>query len=380
MGCGLKHMELKEAEILVVKVGTSTLTYENGKVNLRRMEELCRTLSDLQNAGRKLVLVSSGAIGVGMGKLGLPQRPEETEKKQALAAVGQCELMFLYDKFFGEYGHTVAQVLLTADVVDFPRGRENVQNTFRELLSMGAIPVVNENDTVSVEQIRFGDNDTLAALVACLIDADLMVILSDIDGLYDANPHRVEGARLIGRVERIDQAVMDVAGEAGTTVGSGGMITKIKAARVLMAAGIPMVICNGRAPDAVVRAAEGEEMGTRFVAAARPHEITPKKLWIALGDAARGSVTVDEGAKDALVRRGSSLLCVGVVEGHFDAGDIVDIKDAEGHLFARGKAAFASDEVELACGRTREAMERNRLLAPLATRPLVHRDELIVFE
>ena len=156
-------MEVKDAEILVVKVGTSTLTYENGKVNLRRMEELCRTLSDLQNAGRKLVLVSSGAIGVGMGKLGLLQRPEETEKKQALAAVGQCELMFLYDKFFGEYNHTVAQVLLTADVVDVPRGRGNVQNTFRELLSMGVIPVVNENDTVETKELEgknFGDNDT----------------------------------------------------------------------------------------------------------------------------------------------------------------------------------------------------------------------------
>ena len=156
-------MELKDAQVLVVKVGTSTLTYENGKVNLRRLERLCRTLSDLQNAGRKLVLVSSGAIGVGMGKLGLPQRPEETEKKQALAAIGQCELMFLYDKFFGEYDHTVAQVLLTADVVDFPRGRENVQNTFRELLSMGVIPVVNENDTVETQELEgknFGDNDT----------------------------------------------------------------------------------------------------------------------------------------------------------------------------------------------------------------------------
>ncbi len=186
-------MELKDAEILVVKVGTSTLTYENGKVNLRRLERLCRTLSDLQNAGRKLVLVSSGAIGVGMGKLGLSQRPEETEKKQALAAVGQCELMFLYDKFFGEYNRTVAQVLLTADVVDFPKGRENVQNTFRELLSMGVIPVVNENDTVETQELEgknFGDNDTLSAVVAGLCGAQGLVILTDIDGLYDGDPER----------------------------------------------------------------------------------------------------------------------------------------------------------------------------------------------
>ena len=218
-------MELKDAQVLVVKVGTSTLTYENGKVNLRRLERLCRTLSDLQNAGRKLVLVSSGAIGVGMGKLGLPQRPEETEKKQALAAIGQCELMFLYDKFFGEYDHTVAQVLLTADVVDFPRGRENVQNTFRELLSMGVIPVVNENDTVETQELEgknFGDNDTLSAVVAGLCGAQGLIILTDIDGLYDSDPRKNPQARRIPRVEEITPAVEELAGGAGSNRGTGG--------------------------------------------------------------------------------------------------------------------------------------------------------------
>ena len=371
-----------EVRRLVVKIGSSTLTTSESTIDYAYLNRMADQIARVREAGWRPVIVTSAAIACGLEALGIVERPHDMPSLQAAASVGQGALSAAYAQAFARHGLLTSVVLLTRRDTADRTAYLHARDTLLRLLDLGVVPVVNENDTVSVEQIRFGDNDTLAALVACLIDADLMVILSDIDGLFDANPHRVPTARLIRRVERIGQDVMDVAGEAGTTVGSGGMVTKVKAARVLMAAGIPMVICNGRAPDAVVRAAEGEEMGTRFVAAARPHEITPKKLWIALGDAARGSVTVDEGAKDALVRRGSSLLCVGVaaVEGHFDAGDIVDIKDAEGHLFARGKAAFASDEVELACGHTREAMERNRLLAPLATRPLVHRDELIVFE
>ena len=261
-------MELKDAQVLVVKVGTSTLTYENGKVNLRRLERLCRTLSDLQNAGRKLVLVSSGAIGVGMGKLGLPQRPEETEKKQALAAIGQCELMFLYDKFFGEYNHTVAQVLLTADVVDFPRGRENVQNTFRELLSMGVIPVVNENDTVETQELEgknFGDNDTLSAVVAGLCGAQGLIILTDIDGLYDSDPRKNPQARRIPRVEEITPAVEELAGGAGSNRGTGGMATKLRAARMVTGQGCDMIITNGDQPQLLYDIVEGKQVGTRFL-------------------------------------------------------------------------------------------------------------------
>ena len=244
------------------------------------------------------------------------------------------------------------------------------------------VPIVNENDTVSVEQIRFGDNDTLAALVACLIDADLMVILSDIDGLYTANPQIDPAATLIPVVDRVGRDILAAAGGAVSGVGSGGMITKIKAARVLMAAGIPMVICQGRRADCIAQAAAGEAVGTLFTAPDRPHEITAKKLWIALGDAARGALVVDDGAKTALTCKGSSLLSVGVraVEGRFDAGDIVDIKDGSGHLFARGKVSFASDEAALAIGRTRAELQANRLLASLADKALVHRDELVVFE
>ena len=193
-----KIMDLNTVKTVVVKIGTSTLTYENGKMNLRRIDKLCRTLCDLQNGGRRIVLVTSGAIGVGMGKLGLPERPDDTAKKQALAAIGQCELMFAYDKFFGEYHQNVAQVLLTADVTSQPISRRNVENTFRELLDMNVIPIVNENDTVAVDELEgrnFGDNDTLSAIVASIINADVLMILTDIDGVYDKNPKAYPDAK-----------------------------------------------------------------------------------------------------------------------------------------------------------------------------------------
>ncbi len=256
-------------EIWVVKVGTSTLTYENGRVNLRRMECLCRALADLQNAGKRLVLVSSGAIGVGMGKLGLKSRPAETEKKQALAAVGQCELMFLYDKFFGEYNHTVAQVLLTAGVVHDDRGRHNVENTFRELLTMGTIPIVNENDTVETSELEgqnFGDNDTLSAVVAELIAADFLVILTDTDGLYDSDPRKNPAAKLIPRVENITPEIEALAGGAGSSRGTGGMATKLRAAKMAGAKGIPCAVVSGADMENLYRLLEGKPAGTLFAA------------------------------------------------------------------------------------------------------------------
>lgn len=261
-------MEMKE-EIWVIKVGTSTLTYENGRVNLRRMESLCRALADMQNSGKHLVLVSSGAIGVGMGKLGLESRPAETEKKQALAAVGQCELMFLYDKFFGEYNQTVAQVLLTAGVVHDDRGRRNVENTFRELLMMGAIPIVNENDTVETSELEgqnFGDNDTLSAVVAGLVAADFLVILTDIDGLYDSDPRKNPAARLIPRVEEITPEIEALAGGAGSSRGTGGMATKLRAAKMAGDKGIPCAVVSGADMGNLYKLLEGEPAGTLFLA------------------------------------------------------------------------------------------------------------------
>ena len=247
--------EITQAKRVVVKVGTSTLTYENGKLNLRRVESLCRVLSDLQNGGREIVLVTSGAIGVGMGKLGLHDRPSETEKKQALAAVGQCELMFIYDKFFGEYSRTVAQVLLT---------------TFAELIGMGIIPIVNENDTVGVDELvgsHIGDNDTLSAIVAQLTGADLLILLTDIDGLYTANPRIDPDARRIPYVAGVTEEVEALAGGAGTNRGTGGMATKVKAASMVNADGIPCCVMSGANPENLYRLFDGEQIGTVFSAA-----------------------------------------------------------------------------------------------------------------
>ena len=260
-----KIMDLNTVKTVVVKIGTSTLTYENGKMNLRRIDKLCRTLCNLQNGGRRIVLVTSGAIGVGMGKLGLPERPDDTAKKQALAAIGQCELMFAYDKFFGEYHQNVAQVLLTADVTSQPISCRNVENTFRELLDMNVIPIVNENDTVAVEEIEFGDNDSLAAVVSRVSNADLLVIFTDMDGLFDDNPRENPEARLIPVVHEINDDLRAIVGGAGTANGTGGMITKLHAAELCNEKNIPMFVVNGAKPEILYDLADGRLAGTLFL-------------------------------------------------------------------------------------------------------------------
>ncbi len=251
---------------IVVKVGTSTLTHATGRVNIRRITALCRVLSDLKNAGHQVLLVSSGAIGMGVGKLSLPGRPADMPTKQAAAAVGQCELMYTYDKLFGEYSHIVAQLLLTGADVEDPERLQNFHNTLEKLLELGALPIINENDTVSTQEIAVGDNDTLAAIVAVSAAADLLVLLSDIDGLYTADPHTVPEAALIPRVEAVTADIRALAGCAGTARGTGGMVTKLNAAEKCMAAGIDMIIANGADPDILYRLLDGEAFGTRFCA------------------------------------------------------------------------------------------------------------------
>lgn len=258
---------ITKSKRIVIKVGTSTLTHPSGKINIRHLENLCKVIADLQNSGKEITLVSSGAIGVGVGKLNLKTRPRETSKKQALAAIGQCELMFMYDKFFGEFNHTVAQVLLTADVVHNRGSRQNVQNTFAELIDMGIIPVVNENDTVATDELEgnnFGDNDNLSAIVAKLIDADLLVILTDIDGLYDKDPRKYSDARRIPIVEKIDQEIEALAGGAGSLFGTGGMTTKVGAAKLSTQAGIPCCVIKGDNPANLYPLFNGQAIGTIF--------------------------------------------------------------------------------------------------------------------
>ena len=250
---------------IVVKVGTSTLAHATGRLNIRHVEELVKVLSDLKNAGHEMILVSSGAIGMGVGKLNLPGKPSDIPTKQAAAAVGQCELMYTYDKLFSEYNHTVAQILLTGEDVDHEERRTNFENTMYRLLELGALPIINENDTVATAEIKVGDNDTLGGIVACCVKADLLVLLSDIEGLYTADPRKDPAATLISVVEEVTPEVEALAGGAGSSLGTGGMATKLRATKMVTQAGCDMIIANGEHPSYLYDIVEGKAVGTRFL-------------------------------------------------------------------------------------------------------------------
>lgn len=366
---------------MVVKIGSSTLVGTDRTLRRDFISDLARQAAELRDAGWGLVVVSSGAIACGAPVLGFPARPADMPSLQACASVGQCVLSAAYDEEFRARDLLTSLVLLTRHDTARRNSYLHARDTLTRLVELGVVPIVNENDTVTVDEIRFGDNDTLAALVSCLVSADLCVTLSDIDGLYTANPMEDPTARFIPRVEKIDAKIIASAGDSSTSVGTGGMITKIRASRILMTAGIASVICSGAERDALVRLAAGESVGTLFVPPAGRLDIAPRKLWIALGDSVHGWVTVDAGAADALVRRGSSLLPVGItrVEGDFAAGDVLDVRDPDGLVIARGLAQAGSDELTLAAGRHQDEIAANRLLAALAGKPAIHRDELIVF-
>lgn len=250
---------------IVIKIGTSTLAHKSGLINIRRVEELCKVMSDLKNAGNEVILVSSGAIGMGAGKLSLKERPSDIPTKQAAAAVGQCELMYTYDKLFAEYNHTVAQLLITGEDIEHSDRRRNFENTMCRLLELGALPIINENDSIATDEIVIGDNDTLGAVVAVSVNADLLIVLSDIDGLYTADPHKNKNAVKLERVEEITPEIENMTGGAGSRLGTGGMTTKIKAAKIAVDAGIDMVIANGNRPSVLYDIVEGRQAGTRFI-------------------------------------------------------------------------------------------------------------------
>ena len=249
---------------IVIKIGTSTLAHPTGHLNIRRVEQLCKIMSDIKNAGHELILVSSGAIGMGVGKLGLRERPKDIPSKQAAAAVGQCELMYTYDKLFSEYHHTVAQLLITGDDTTNDTRRLNFTNTLNRPLELGALPVINENDTVATDEIVIGDNDTLAAIVARSVHADMLILLSDIDGLYTADPHTHPEAALLHHVARVDDHIREIAGISSSTQGTGGMVTKLHAADICLGCGCKMVIANGNNPGNLYDILEGKTVGTTF--------------------------------------------------------------------------------------------------------------------
>jgi len=362
-----------KANRLVVKVGTSTLTHATGKPNLFQLERLVRQIADLKYQGREVVLVTSGAVGTGMGKMGLTERPKTMPEKQALAAIGQGLLMHMYEKLFAEYGQVVAQVLLTKDDFSDRERYLNSRNTLLTLLRMGTVPIINENDTVVFEQIRFGDNDTLAALVAGLVDADLLILLSDIEGLFTGNPRTDNEARMIRIVEEITPEIERLAGEPGSKLGSGGMVTKIQAAKIACNLGVPMVLANGSRENVLRDILAEMNVGTLFVP--KSHRLKARKGWIAYGSEPVGNIIVDAGAEKALVENGKSLLPSGIleVEGEFSRGSVVKISSVNGEI-ARGIVNYSSEEIQLIKGC--QSRDIARRLGHKDYEEVVHRDNL----
>ena len=368
-----------QSDIVVVKVGSSTLVDVQGAVDRAFIADLCAQVVELRRRGKRVVIVSSGAAAAGMERLGFERRPTDMPSLQACAACGQAALTEVYAGVLAEQGIPCGQVLLTRrDVVD-REGYLNARNTLERLLELGVVPVVNENDTVSVAEFAFGDNDMLGAIVATLIGADLYVILSDIDGLYTANPSVDPSAKLISHVSQVTEEVMAMAGGAGSAVGTGGMATKLRAARALLAAGIPMVICQGRRPGVLAEVMEGAEIGTRFEAPLGQTRENPRKLWIGLAEVVRGTLTLDEGACAAVIKRGASVLPVGVIatEGTYDAGDVVNVVTPEGALIGRGTVRYSSDEMVRVRGLKLDVIAR--FMPEKDGQPAIHRDELLVF-
>lgn len=364
--------------LVVVKIGSSTITDADGKVDATFISTLCEQVAELRSEGRPVVVVTSGAAAAGRERLGIVGRPKDIPTLQACAAAGQAALTEVYAQELARRSLACGQVLLTRrDVVD-REGYLNVRNTFDRLLDLGAVPVVNENDTVSVSEFAFGDNDMLGALVSALLGASLYVILSDVAGLYTSNPSTNPDARLIDDVREIDDVVTSIAGGSGSDVGTGGMASKVRAARAMLAAGIPMVVCHGRKRDVLVDVVHGKKVGTRF-ANTEAHVHTGRKLWIGLAEIPRGTVVVDDGASKALLVDGASLLPVGIssTSGEYRSGDVVSIMDRQGHEIGRGVTRYSSEDMERIMGLKLDVIAR--FLPHKAGQPAVHRDELLVF-
>ncbi|MFZ5633442.1 MAG: glutamate 5-kinase [Bacillota bacterium] len=366
---------LRDSGRLVVKVGSSSITYQNGKPNLSRMELLARELSDLHNRGLEIILVTSGAIGVGLNRLGFAKRPKNIPDKQAAAAVGQGLLMHIYEKLFAEYGVTVGQVLLTREDFSDRHRFLNARNTLYAMMNLGVIPIINENDTVAVDEIKLGDNDNLAVLVGGLVDADVLILLSDVDGLYSADPRSVSDAGLISEVTEITEEMEKNCGGAGSSLGTGGMLTKLQAARIAMHSGLVMVLASAAERDVVRKIMAGERIGTVFWPLAK---LEHKKRWIAYSSSVQGKIFVDDGAARALLNNGKSLLPSGVtgVEGNFEMGNTVCVMDLQGREIARGIVNYAARDIEKIKGR--HSHDIKKILGQQDYEEVIHRNNLVL--
>lgn len=368
---------LKKAKRIVIKVGTSTITYANGKRNFSQIDRLAREISDLQNQGKEIILVTSGAVAVGVDRMGLPGKPKTIPGKQAAAAVGQGVLMHTYEKFFADYGQIVAQVLITkTEAIDRHR-YTNTRNTFMELMRQRVIPIVNENDVVALDELKIGDNDNMSALVAGIVDADLVIILSDVDGLYTANPQTHPDAVIVPEVAEITPEIEASAGGVGSARGTGGMATKIQAAKAATSSGIHLVIASGTEKNAITRVLQGEELGTLFVS--RENRLQFRKRWLAFGAKIAGSIVVDDGCAKAIRKAGGcSILPAGVfaVQGEFLPGSTVSVIDKDAHELARGLVHYSSAELEQIKGCN--SGEIANILGHKNFDEVIHRDDLVI--
>ena len=368
---------LKKAKRIVIKVGTSTITYANGKRNFSQIDRLAREISDLQNQGKEMILVTSGAVAVGVDRMGLPGKPKTIPGKQAAAAVGQGVLMHTYEKFFADYGQIVAQVLITkTEAIDRHR-YTNTRNTFMELMRQRVIPIVNENDVVALDELKIGDNDNMSALVAGIVDADLVIILSDVDGLYTANPQTHPDAVIVPEVAEITPEIEASAGGIGSARGTGGMATKIQAAKAATSSGIHLVIASGTEKNAITRVLQGEELGTLFVS--RENRLQFRKRWLAFCAKIAGSIVVDDGCAKAIRKAGGcSILPAGVfaVQGEFLPGSTVSVIDKDAHELARGLVHYSSAELEQIKGCN--SGEIANILGHKNFDEVIHRDDLVI--
>jgi glutamate 5-kinase len=371
-----RKLYLKNKKRLVIKVGTSTLTFENGLLNLSRIDKLVRELANLHNKGYEIILVSSGAIGAGMGTLGLKKRPNTLPDKQAVASVGQVALIHLYQKLFSEYGKNIGQLLLTKGDISNRERYLNARNSCLRLISMGIIPIINENDSVVVEEIKVGDNDTLSAFVSTLIDADLLLILSDIDGLYTGNPKSDSSATLIDTVEKIDDHIKTIATGTSSKFGTGGMATKINAAEIVTSAGIPMIIAKGFKPEIIGDIMEGKQLGTLFLET--KIKLKARKHWITYGTTKKGKIILDNGAFDA-IKKHNSLLPIGILKsiGDFHRGDVVSICDHQEDEIAVGISNYSNVEINLIKGNNSNNIEG--ILGYKDFNEVIHIDNMFIF-
>jgi len=361
---------------IVVKVGTRLLTYKTGKLNLGVIERLVRDISDLKNQGKDMVLVTSGAIGAGIGRLGLEKKPTSVQERQALAAIGQGMLIHSYEKLFAEYGHIAAQVLLTREDLENRKRYINSRNALLALFKYGSIPIINENDTVSTEEIEFGDNDKLSALVSTVIDADLLIILTGVEGLCSGDPRLDPTAKCIPFVDEITPEIRMMAGDTGEMLAKGGMSSKIEAAEMVMNSGIDMVIADGGQENVLRRILQGEEIGTYF--SSKMSHLRSRKRWIAFTQKIKGIIHIDKGAEEAIYEEGKSLLPIGIVniEGDFLKGETVSICSQSGEELARGLVNYSSEELEKIMGS--KSADVKALLGYDGSKEVVHRDNLVL--